>query len=195
MKRVFLAAVLSGIAVFLWGAISHMLLPVGMMGVGHTGPADAEILAVMDKNLDKPAVYMLPDYPEDRDLTQEEQDALMQRYSDGPTAFLVFQPSGMNPGYAMYFIWEILAGILGGFLAAFVVFKSGAEHFWCKVGTVTIMGLFAWVTISIPYWNWYRFPTSFTLGQGIDEVVGWFLGGLIIAWLVKPKQDHASGAV
>lgn len=194
MKRVFLAAVLAGIAVFLWGAISHMLLPVGMMGVGHTGPADQEILAVMEKHLDEPAVYMMPDYPEDRTLSEAEQALLMKRYMDGPTAFLVFQPAGTNPWDPMYFVWEILAGILGALLAAFVVYKSGATHFWCKVGTVTFMGIFAWITISVPYWNWYRFPTGFTVGQGIDEIMGWFIGGMVIAWLVKAKPNQVESA-
>jgi len=186
MKRVFLAAVAAGFVVFFWGAVSHMLLPIGMMGIGHTCSADSAILEHLDQHLDKPAVYMMPDYPEG-EVSEAEQEALTKRYMDGPTAFLVFNPTGTNPWDPMYFIWEIIASILGGLLAAFIVFKSGAEHFWCKVGTVTFMGLFAWVSISVPYWNWYRFPTAFTLGQGIDEVAGWFLGGLVIAWIVKAK--------
>jgi hypothetical protein len=44
------------------------------------------------------------------------------------------------------------------------------------------MGLFSWLVISVPYWNWYRFPLALTEGVLIEQVVGWFLGGLAIAW-------------
>lgn len=54
------------------------------------------------------------------------------------------------------------------------------------------MGLFVWITISIPYWNWYRFPADFTLAQGIDEIIGWFLGGMAIAWIVKTRESDAN---
>jgi hypothetical protein len=53
---------------------------------------------------------------------------------------------------------------------------------------VTLMGLFAWLTVSVPHWNWYRFPAAFTTGEGLDGVIGWLLGGLVIAWLVQRAE-------
>ena len=49
-----------------------------------------------------------------------------------------------------------------------------------RVVVAGAMGLFAWLTISVPYWNWYMFPVSFTLGAWIEQVVGWVLAGAAI---------------
>jgi len=53
---------------------------------------------------------------------------------------------------------------------------------------VTLLGLSAWVAIAIPYWNWYGFPTDFTMGKGIEQVLGFFLAGLVLAAIVKPRR-------
>jgi uncharacterized membrane protein len=50
------------------------------------------------------------------------------------------------------------------------------------------MGLFAWLVVSVPYWNWYRFPLDFTLGSLIDNVAGWFLAGLVMAWWLGRRE-------
>ena len=44
------------------------------------------------------------------------------------------------------------------------------------------LGLFGWLTLSLPYWNWYMFPLNFTLGALIEQVVGWLLAGAAMAW-------------
>ena len=48
------------------------------------------------------------------------------------------------------------------------------------------LGLFAWMVISVPYWNWYEFPLAFTLAEAIDSDVGWLLAGFVIAAIVRP---------
>ena len=42
------------------------------------------------------------------------------------------------------------------------------------------LGLFSWLTVSLPYWNWYRFPLDFTVGSLIEQVVGWLIAGAIV---------------
>jgi hypothetical protein len=32
----------------------------------------------------------------------------------------------------------------------------------------------------VPYWNWYGYPTDFTLAQIVENTVGWFLAGLVL---------------
>jgi hypothetical protein len=55
-----------------------------------------------------------------------------------------------------------------------------------RVLLVALMGLFGFVSISISYWNWYGFPTDFTVAEAITEVVGWLLAGLVMAAIVRP---------
>ena len=57
---------------------------------------------------------------------------------------------------------------------------------------VMLMGLFAWLAINAPYWNWYRFPADFTIGQGLDRMIGWLLGGFLIAWMIQRAEKKAA---
>jgi hypothetical protein len=50
------------------------------------------------------------------------------------------------------------------------------------------MGLFGFLSILVSYWNWYGFPTDFTIGAVLDEVIGWFLAGLVLAAIVRPTK-------
>ena len=48
------------------------------------------------------------------------------------------------------------------------------------------------MTVGAPsYWNWYGFPTEFEIAEAVDQVVGWFLGGLVLAALVRPTAPSA----
>ncbi len=186
MKRVILGAVLAGIVVFIWGMVSHMLLPIGETGMKLI-PNEGAVVQQMKDNITEPGVYLFPGFDTHNPNSKETEAAWSRKYKAGPNGFLVYQPQGTAPLNPFSFVWELIMSILGAFLAGLIVFKSDMEHYRCRVGTVTFMGLFAWITISIPYWNWYRFPGNFIFAQGVDEVVGWFAAGLIIAWIVKPE--------
>ena len=57
------------------------------------------------------------------------------------------------------------------------------------------LGIFAWLSIDVSYWNWYRFPNMFTLAQLIDQTIGAFLTGLAVAIVIgrgKPAPAVAS---
>ena len=43
-------------------------------------------------------------------------------------------------------------------------------------------GLFAWLAVSVPYWNWYMFPGDFTFGALLEQVIGWTLAAAAAAW-------------
>ena len=59
---------------------------------------------------------------------------------------------------------------------AAVVLTQVRSGYLGRVLVVTAMGLFGFVSILVSYWNWYGFPTDFTIGAVLDEVIGWFLG-------------------
>jgi hypothetical protein len=59
MGRVLLAGVLSGIVVFIWGAIAHMLLPLGTMGISILAAED-DVLGSISKAVGQPGFYFFP---------------------------------------------------------------------------------------------------------------------------------------
>ena len=82
MKKPILAALLGGLVVFVWGTISHMVLPLGQAGVTVIRPeSEAVVLATMKAAMPERALYIFPGMKqsgatdEDRRLWQEKHKA------------------------------------------------------------------------------------------------------------------------
>jgi len=74
MGRVMLAGVLSGIVVFVWGAIAHMLLPLGTMEISIL-PAENDMLGAVSKAISQPGFYFFPGRDMSETPTQAEKQA------------------------------------------------------------------------------------------------------------------------
>ncbi len=191
MKKVLLPGILGGLLVFIWSAFAHMVLPIGEMGINGIPNSEDAVLTAMKSNIQQPGVYLMPGIDMSRKPTSAEMSAVYAKMEAGPTAFLVYHPTGekvMTPGQL---IRQALFDILCGLIAAFIISATVAS-LATRGLMITLMGLFAWIAISLPYWNWYRFPTSFTIGEGLDNVIGWLLGGFLIAWLIQRAEKKAA---
>jgi hypothetical protein len=56
-----------------------------------------------------------------------------------------------------------------------------------RVAATTLLGLLGCSAVSIIYWNWYEYPTSFFVAQIVEQVVGFFLAGLLTAKLATSR--------
>jgi hypothetical protein len=117
---------------------------------------------------------------------QMKDEAAVKAYSEmaknNPNAFIIFQPVGRD-GMAMgpQLGIQAAADILSALLVAWVL-SLGAIGFGKRVAAAGMLGLFSWLTVSVPWWNWYRFTTDFTIGSLLEQVLGWLLAGVAIAW-------------
>jgi len=57
---------------------------------------------------------------------------------------------------------------------------------------VALLGLFAWLSITVSYWNWYRFPSAYAVAEAIDQVGGWLCGGLVLAAVFRGAREGIS---
>jgi hypothetical protein len=189
--RILVAALLGGFVMFNWGYVSHMVLPVGDMGI-RTATNEEAFLAAAKEHLGKgEGVYLVPGLsPTDR-----QDEAKTKAYSAkavaNPNAFVVYQPVGedgmqMGDNLGKEFATNVLCAAIVAWVLAL-----GAFGFGKRVGIAGAMGLFAWAAINVPYWNWYRFPLDFTVGSLIQQVVGWLLAGAAIAWWLGRGEKAA----
>jgi hypothetical protein len=151
MKKVLLPGILGGLLVFVWSAISHMVLPIGQMGLKTIPGNEEAVLNAMKSNIQQSGLYFMPGYDMSRTPTEAEQAAFQAKYEAGPTAFLVYHPTGekvMTPGQL---IGQALFQILGGLIAAFII-SSTVASLTTRGIMVALMGVFAWLAISLPYW-------------------------------------------
>ena len=189
MKRIAIAAAVGGLAMFVWGAISHMLTPLGGAGLSSM-PAAAEpvVTGALSANLSDDAMYMFPGGYEQA-KTEAERDEWMRRYAAGPTGLLIYHPRGGRTMNAQLMGTELLTNILAVAVAAWAA--AHARTYGRRLLLVTAFGLAAWLAIEASYWNWYGFPTNYALAQLVDQVGGFFVAGLAVAKIVRTEPAGA----
>jgi hypothetical protein len=189
MVRTVVAGIVAGLVVFLWGAVAHMALPLGMVGMQMPPDAAQDVaLAALRGSFDQEGIYMLP-FP--REEIWQDDEAMARFGADAatrPYAFVVFQPQGRdtNAAFGGMLAAQLGSTLLAGLIAAFVAAGVPGSRLR-RVLSVAAFGVFAWLAVSVPLWNWYRFPTDFTLAALIEHAVGWLLAGLAIAFILRPR--------
>lgn len=186
MSKVVLGGLLAGIVVFFWGAFAHMVLPLGRVGV-HMIPDEEPVIGAMRDTIREPGFYFFPGKDMSRQASESEEQVWQAKVKQGPVGVIIVRPSGgeaMSPRQlGTELATNVVSALLAGLLLTFI--RSG---YWGRVLFVTLLGVFGFLTISVPYWNWYGFPADFTVAEAIDQVVGWFLAGLVLAAIVRcPK--------
>lgn len=185
--RILIAGVIGGVVFFIWGAVAHMALPIGTMGMTFAAP-HATVLGAMKQDFRGEGVYVLPSLPADKMSDAEAGKAFAPTATGNPYAFVVYQPEGRDPSdmggnLGKQFVSDTLSALIVAWVLAL-----GAFGFGQRVAIATALGLFSWLTVSVPWWNWYRFPTAFTVGSLLEQVVGWLLAGIAMAWWLGRKR-------
>lgn len=185
--RVLIAGLLGGIVFFMWGFVAHTVLPIGEMGM-KMPTSEEPVLAAARDSLPGEGVYVIPGLAPDKMSDEAAIKAYSEKAKVNPYAFVVYQPVGqdgmdMTDNLIKQFITDTLSALIVAFVLALGSFAFGK-----RVLTATALGLFSWLTISVPYWNWYRFPLDFTIGNLLEQLVGWFLAGLAMAWWLGRRQ-------
>jgi hypothetical protein len=185
--RNWIAAIAGGIVLFMWGFISHMVLQLGEAGI-KTIPAATEesVLSTLKGSLNEHGFYIFPGYDIQGHPTPDEMKAWEEKYQSGPIGVLIYDPAGRAPLAPRQLLTELLANIAAAAIAAYVLsLVSGG--FARRVLVSILLGLFSWIVLNVPYWNWYGFPGDFTLVEGMDQILSWLLVGLVLARMVRPR--------
>lgn len=186
--RLLIAGIIGAIVFFVWGMLAHVALPIGEMGMQVANEQDAALAALQVSANKGEGVYMLPGMAPDKMSDTAAVAAFNEKYKASPYAFVVYAPEG-NPAMANMvpnLIKQFVSNLLAALVLAWVL-SLGAFAFGQRVMIAGALALFAWFVISVPYWNWYKFPMQFTLEALIEQVVGWLLAGAAMAWWLGRK--------
>jgi hypothetical protein len=186
MGRVLIAGVVGGLIVFAWGFVSHMMLGLGSVGISGA-PEEGLTIAALERSGLESGIYVFP-WADWESGSEEELEAWAERHQAGPRGFVVY---GAGPGPSPIGPRKLgtqgLSDILAACFAAIVAMQVSGG-FRARWGAVMAMGVFAWLVVSVPQWNWYGFPASFTGAALVVTAVGWALGGLAVALLARPAD-------
>lgn len=176
MKRIVLAAIVGGLVFFIWSAAIHMS-PLGMIGIGNLTNEDA-VLDAVRANVTQSGFYFFPGKTDEK--------AWEEKFRRGPSGILVMTAGGVPIFDPTILVGELLTDIVAAFIAACIIAMIVASYAR-RVMVVMMMGVFSWVSLLLSYWLWYRFPTPYILMEGVTEIVGWLLAGLVMAKMVAPR--------
>jgi hypothetical protein len=190
-KRVVIAGILGGLAIFLWTFAAHEFLPLGEMGVGEI-PSEAPVVSAMQSAIPHAGLYLFPGLGLDPNPTSAQRNAAMpeymKKYEQSPHGLLVYHPASGAFPFGAALAREGLLNLVEGLLAAWLLsWAAPGRGYRARVGFVVIVGVLATLTTNAEYWNWYEFPSNYIAGYMITQVIAYTLVGFIAAAFVKSE--------
>jgi hypothetical protein len=110
-----------------------------------------------------------------------------EKLKTSASGLLIYKAPPGSDTETMQLVIEFVTELAVCLLAAFLLAQTALAAYAMRVGFVALVGVTAAISTIVPYWNWYRFPTDFTLAAIFMAVVGYLVAGLAIAFLIKPK--------
>ena len=188
-KRILLAGLLGGLALFLWEFVAHDILPLGEAGV-RALPNERAIQDAIKDNVREPAFYIFP-APELRpgmtaDQKNQAQQTMMRRMQTEPSGIMVVYPRGRLLQFPMALGSQLAGDLIAMLLCALLLAYAPMKAYFSRVGFVATIGLIPTLQVDMPQWTWYGFPSDFFAAQFMVHFVGFFLAGLILGRIFRP---------
>jgi len=179
--KTWIAGVVGGIVLFIWGSIAHVATPLGSTGISSMPNEDA-VMDAMRANITQPGLYFFPGIVGNQD--EAAMKAWEEKAKRGPNGIMVYQLRSEGALLPSLLITEAVSNIIVGLLAAIVLSQiAGSLAF--RASMAGLIALIGSVDIYGSYWNWYKFPTDYTLAQIVVLFIGYILMGATIAAIAK----------
>jgi hypothetical protein len=183
MRNWFWAGIAGGILMFAWSSVAHVATPLGQIGFSQI-PNEAPVLAAMHDSIgDKSGLYIFPWVdPKDPNMMAKAEAAMKAN----PSGLIIYHPPGggiemMPKTLIIEFVKETICSLIAAFLLAQTMIAGYAA----RVGFVSLVGIAAAITTNISYWNWYGFPTNYTLAYAFIDIGDYVAAGLAIAAVLR----------
>ena len=173
-KKLLIASFLGSLAMYLWVSIAHMALPLGEAGIKQIDNEEP-LLAAMKSTLRSPGMYMFPRMEPGGDQAENE-----KKMATGPSGILVYFPTRdfqFGKSLAIEFVTEFVIVAIGMYLLSLTRIATFA-------GRLSFFALFGFglaTATNVSYWNWYGFPSTYTLAYSFTGWAGHVFAGLIAA--------------
>jgi hypothetical protein len=193
MFRKLIGGILGGLVYFAWSSLAHMVLPLGEIGMREMPNEQAVITAM--QGLPDHGLYLFPGPGLPANATREQKNAVMeqhfQKIATSPSGLLVYHPA-RPVSFPTMLGTEAATNILQLLLVAFLLGQANLAGFGARWGFVTVAGILAGISTNVSYWNWYGFPTTYTLAYAFTVIAGFVIAGLVVAAIVKPTEEMLS---
>jgi hypothetical protein len=181
-KRILLAGVLGGIALFMWGGMAHAVLGLGMVGIQNLAQPEP-VMDALKAATPQSGFYLFPPADAAGKVAPDKMG--------GAYGIMIYHSAGAGAPMTGQLVKEGVLDIVMALFAAFMLsLASGLSGFASRVGFVTMLGLMIGLMTNVQYWNWYGFPSNYTEVAVFMDIVGFLIIGLIAAAFVKPSAQQ-----
>src|SRR5437667_12043504 len=104
-----------------------------------------------------------------------------QKLAANPSGLLIYHPPGAKALTASQLFTEFFTELLEALLLVWLMAQARFQTVASRLGFAIVVGLVAAITTNIPYWNWFGFPSAYTLAYMTIEIVGFLVVGLVAA--------------
>ena len=182
--KIFLAALLGALAMFLWEFVAHMFTPLGEAGIRYLPKPEIVSSSLQSAIGDKAGMYMFPTGGVTDDSSKEEKtkgmERMMEEMKTKPSGLLVYKPAGTSLTSARTWRVDGFTDSVKALLAVWLLMQTRLVTFGSRIGFVVAAGVLAAIATNIPLWNWYGFNGTFTMSNIFMEILGFFFAGLAI---------------
>jgi hypothetical protein len=169
VKRIVLAGLVGGLAMFLWLAAGHMS-PLGRIGIDAL-PREVILSETMVSAAgDKSGLFVFPADPAAPPAV--------------PSGFLVFYPDNVMTMTAAEPLAELIKDIVQAMLLAALMAQIASPGFFRRLGFAAGAGAMVALTTHGSYFIWYHFPRDFTVADGAMTFGAYVVAGAVIAPLL-----------
>jgi hypothetical protein len=188
LKQLILGSLLGGIILFLWSFIAWEFIPwPGQPLKAFNNEAAVEQAIV--SNAAGSGNYIMPN-PHKPGLSSEQQQAMMEKITQGPMVFASVRLGPMRP-FSVLLIVQLVTQLLSAFIATFLLLKTCGLSFGQRVMFVAACGVLIFVAGKLDEWVWWSFSSAYLMMEFGAIVIGWILAALVIAKFAKGKPAAA----
>jgi hypothetical protein len=193
-KKILFAGLAGGVVVFLVSAFFHMATSLGEYGIKQFQNEDA-VLATLRASIPESGLYLFPaaGTMSGKDQSRANQAAYLEKYENGPTGILAYRTGGAELEFGRRLVCQFLFGLVGALILAWILgLTVQTTTYGSRVLIVFLSSVFAALVYSLPYWNWYGFPLSYTVAYIATWTLSWTVAGLAMAAILKPVRAGVS---
>jgi hypothetical protein len=190
MIRIVLAAIFGGVLMFVWGAVAHMLLPFDRAALKPI-PDEAAVVSTLGAHLKEPGMYSFPWIDMGAKPSDQQLHDWQEKLANGSSGLLIYRPNGAEAMSPRQLVTQFFTGLLAAFCGALLLVQLPGG-FVRRALSMLLIGVAAWLSVSVPEWIWYGFTSPFLKGGLIDQAGSWLLAGIGMAAVLKPRRVRSS---
>lgn len=195
MARATIAAIVAAAVVFAWGFVAWPTLHLYQFAFPPL-KNEAAVTRMLRESTSGNGAYVIPSLPPETPATTNQQseqawEAFAARHREGPIAVLLYRSRGEEPMH-----WTVLArgygiNFAGALLLGVMMSSMGLRSFSRRLVFGFLVVLCAAVITHASLWNWFAHPDNYAAAVAADTIIGWTLGSIVLAGMVKVKQPAA----